>query len=140
MSNLKYRIVPMKASEVLGFLKLQTQSSHKAQNGKSSKELPVSLKTDGFCTTFHKKTVSCTPLVHSCLCSCCLRCSSDLNSKTQCSPRNDFSTLFDNEQTIQTHKFIAANIVHYLGHFMDFSFNNFPFQYILENLTAGKLH
>lgn len=72
---------------------------------------------------------SCTPLVHPCLCSCSLRCSSDLNLRTQCSMRNDFSLLFNHEQTIQTHKFIAANIVHYLsqGHFIDFSFNIFPF-------------
>lgn len=38
----------MKGSEVLGLLKLQTQISYKTQNGKSSKELPVSLIAAGF--------------------------------------------------------------------------------------------
>lgn len=46
----------MKGSEVLGLLKFQTQILHKAQNGKSSKELPVSLRTAGFSTTLCKKS------------------------------------------------------------------------------------
>lgn len=45
----------MKGSEMLGLLKLQTQSSHKAQNGKSSKELPVSLKLLDFMQRYAKK-------------------------------------------------------------------------------------
>lgn len=120
----------MKGSEVLGLLKLQTKSSHKAQNRESSKELPVSLKTAGFCTILCKKKEA---LVHLWYTPVCAAAVWDVHltwtQKTQCSMRNDFPISFNHDQTIQTHQFIAANIVHYVsqGHSMFFSFNVSPF-------------
>lgn len=61
--------------------------------------------------------------------------------KTQSSMTNDFPTLIDHEQTIQTLKFIAANIVHYLsqGHFMFVSFNISPFSIHFRGSYCGEV-